>query len=243
MRNIGLVLIVFMSSIAFGQSQDIYQINVKSLVVHSKPEAKSKVIAKLSKGDAFVILSIKDNWHEIKFGKKTGYILGPSLNQNEFWSKRASSNSNAPTKEICDDFTPKHNYDLNNYFQLNAGADRDIVVKLMKKSSSKDICIRSLYVEANEEVKMRNIPEGLYYVKVAYGNNWKLRDINNICYGKFEANAIYEKGVDLFDFSVIKTEKGHQVPSYQLALEIIVDNPDGVKKVVENQISEEEFNN
>ena len=47
----------------------------------------------------------------------------------------------------------------------------------------------------------------------------------------------------MFDFSIVKTEKGHQVPSYQLTLEIIVDNPDGEKKVVENQISEEEFNN
>lgn len=240
MRHLGILLIFFASSSAFSQTQDIYQINVNSLVVHNKPDADSKVIATLKKGDAFVILSISDNWHEIKFGKKEGYILGPSLNQDEFWSKRATSN-NAPTKETCDDFTPLHNYDLNNYFQINAGSDRDIVVKLMKQSKSDDICIRSTYIDANTETKIRNIPEGIYYVKVAYGNNWKIRNINSVCYGKFETNAIYEKGADLFDFKVVKTESGYQVPSYQLTLEIITDNPDG--KVVENQISEEEFNN
>ncbi|MDH5474860.1 MAG: SH3 domain-containing protein [Cyclobacteriaceae bacterium] len=240
MRFLSFFLILMIASIAYGQNQDVYQINVKSLVVHSKSNSDSKVIGRLNKGDAFIILSAKDDWHEIKFGGKTGYILGPSLNQSEFWTKRASSKE-VTTKMICEDFTEQYDQKLNNYLQVNAGADRDLVIKLIKHSSSNDDCIRSIYVEAGGEVKIRNIPEGKYYVKVAYGNNWKIDTINGICYGKFDSNAIYEKGADLFDFNIVKTEKGHQVPSYQLTLEIITNNPEG--KVVENQISEEEFNN
>jgi len=241
MRSILVTFLVYITTFAFIQAQDVYQINVKSLVVHSKPKAESKVVGELKKGDAFVIISVNNEWHEIKFGTKTGFILGPSLNQSEFWTKRVAS-TEKDAKGVCNDFTPKYNYDLNNYFQFNAGEGRDIVVKLVKKNNGgTDECIRSIYVEANSELKIRNIPEGVYYVKVAYGNAWSLRNINAICYGKFEENAIYEKGADLFDFSVVKTDKGHQVPSYQLTLEIISNNPDG--KVVENQISEEEFNN
>lgn len=224
----------------YGQNQDIYQINVKSLVVHSKANSESKIVGKLNKGDAFVILSVKDDWHEIKFGEKKGYILGPSLDQSEFWTKRATSKSEK-TKVVCEDFTSQFDQKMNNYLQINAGTGRDLVVKLMKQSPTEDVCIRSIYIDANSEIKIKNIPEGNYYVKAAYGNNWKLNNINGICYGKFETDAIYEKGADIFDFNIIKTEKGHQVPSYQLTLEIITSNPDG--KVVENQISEEEFNN
>jgi len=241
MRAFLITFLIYTATYSFVQAQDVYQINVKTLVVHSKPEAESKVVGELKKGDAFVILSVNKEWHEIKFGKKTGFILGPSLNQSEFWTKRVAA-TEKDIKGVCDDFTPKYNYDLNNYFQLNAGEGRDIVVKLMKKNNGgKDECIRSVYVEANSELKIRNIPEGVYYVKVAYGNGWELRNINSICYGKFEQDAIYEKGVDLFDYNVVKTDKGHQVPSYQLTLEIISNNPEG--KVVQNQISEEEFNN
>lgn len=240
MRFLLFLFFLMIAAIGNGQNQNIYQINVTSLVVHSKANSESKIVGKLNKGDAFVILSVKDDWHEIKFGEKKGYILGPSLNQSEFWTKRASS-KDKKTKKVCEDFTNQFDQKLNNYLHLNTGADRDLVIKLMKQSPSGDTCIRSIYIESNSEVKIKNIPEGNYYVKAAYGNNWKLNNINGICYGKFENEAIYEKGADLFDFNIVKTEKGYQVPSYQLSLEIITNNPDG--KVVENQISEEEFNN
>lgn len=233
----GLLLLVGLNLFA---QKDIYQINVKSLSVHAKADPDSRIVGELKKGDAFVLISVQDNWHEIEFGKKTGFILGPSLNQGEFWTKRAGS-AGETTKAICEDFESIYDSKLNNYLQINAGNDRDIVIKLMQQNPGGDKCIRSAYVEAGNEMKIRNIPEGTYYVKVAYGNNWKVTRHNNICYGKFSDSAIYEKGADLFDFSVTKTDNGYQVPSYQLTLEIITNNPDG--KVVENQISEEEFNN
>lgn len=222
------------------QTKEIYQINVKHLNVHAKANQKSKVVGELKMGDAIVILSEEDNWYEIEFGKKNGYILGPSLDQEEFWTKRLTA-TNLPTKAVCEDFEKQVDLKLNNYLQINTGKGRDVVIKLMKKRGSSDQCIRSIYVDANSEKKIRNIPEGIYYVKVAYGNNWKLANTNNICYGKFTNNAIYEKGEDLYDFSVTKTSNGYQVPSFQLTLEIITDNPDGMS--LENQISEEDFNN
>lgn len=240
MKHFFLLFALLTCSCLSAQKKDIYQINVKTLIVHAKPSPDSRTIGELTKGDVIAILSEANNWYLIEFGKKTGYILGPSLDQGEFWTKGTSS-VNEPGRAICKDFENLYDPKLNNYFQINAGKDRDLVIKLMQKNSRGDRCIRSVYVEANSETMIRNIPEGNYYVKVAYGNNWKLIMTNNICYGKFTDNAIYELGEDIFDFHVTKTATGYQVPSYQLTLEIITENADGT--TLENQISEEEFNN
>ena len=242
MKQILTIITVFICSYLSAQTNDIYKLHVKNLIVHDGPSEESKTIGELKRGDAIVILAEeRDNWYQIQFGKKKGYILGPSLDQEEFWTLQVTANK-GPTKAVCEDFENLYDPKLNNYLQINTGDGRDVVIKLMQKNASGSKCIRSIYIDANSETKIRNIPEGKYYVKVAYGNRWSLDISNNICYGKFNDNAIYEKSEEIYDFHITKTANGFQVPSYQLTLEIISDNKEG-ESTLDNQISEEDFNN
>lgn len=192
----------------------------------------------LNKGDQVVIVSEVGDWYEIKFNKKTGYIQGPTLNQTEFWTKKIDKSASFAN---CENITPKYDYDLNNFLELQVGTNTDAVVKLMKVDGSDEICYRIAHLLAGSVFKIRNIPQGKFYLKIAYGSKWKQGVINGICYGKFTMNPVYERGSEVFDFSVVKTEKGYQVPSYSVSVDILLSEEETSDQ--SNKISEEEFNN
>jgi uncharacterized protein YgiM (DUF1202 family) len=237
MKNLIIFILLAIPQFTFSQEREVYIMQVKVLDIHIKPLINSRVMDQLKKGDQVVILSEVDDWYEIKVDNKTGYIQGPTLSQKEFWTKKIDKSSSFAN---CENITPKYDYDLNNFLELQVGSNTDAVVKLMKVDGSGEMCYRIAHLLAGSVFKIRNIPQGEYYLKIAYGSKWKQGVINGICYGKFTLNPVYERGAEVFDFSVVKTEKGYQVPSYSVSVDVLSSEQE-IDDL--NKISEEEFNN
>lgn len=103
-----------------------------------------------------------------------------------------------------------------------------------------DKCIRYVFINSGSTYKIRNIPEGRYYLKIAYGKDWLSKVENKQCNGKFIRNPLYEKSEDIMDFNIQQTLKGYNIPSFRLSLDVIASN---TKNTFNSQnISENEFN-
>jgi len=141
----------------------------------------------------------------------------------------------------CYNFTPKYS-ELNNFLKISIGNNTDVAVKIMNAAS--DECIRFVYVNSGTSYKAKNIPEGIYYLKIAYGTDWFSRTKAGQCEGKFTKYALYKVGKDQMDYNVIEEvheDKTHtSIPSFEVSLHIEISDTSSVLQT--NTISEEEFN-
>jgi curved DNA-binding protein CbpA len=161
------------------------------------------------------------------------------LEKNEWiaegWAETKVNTGNMPA---CYNFTPKRSDDIDNYLEVHVGGNTDVVIKVMSLQTNK--WIRYVFVNSHSTYKIRNIPEGKYYLKIAYGKDWFSKVENGQCIGRFLRNKIYEKGEDILDFTVQETEDGYSIPYFELHLDVI-----GVKSADtfdSYKISEDEFN-
>ena len=151
------------------------------------------------------------------------------------WIEAEMGNGSMPS---CYNFKPKQNKSIDNYLEIHVGGGTDVVVKLINIDTEK--AIRYVFINSSSTYKIEHIPQGRYYLKIAYGKNWISKIENNQCVGRFIRNALYEKGEDVLDYNFIKTPEGHQVPSFQLSLDVVSSN---MSNSFESQnISENEFN-
>ena len=101
-------------------------------------------------------------------------------------------------------------------------------------------CVRYVFINSGSTYTIRNIPEGRYYLKIAYGKNWLSIVENGQCIGKFIRNPMYEKGEDIMDFNIKNTAQGYSIPSFKLELDVL---STGVNNSFNSKnISESEFN-
>lgn len=138
----------------------------------------------------------------------------------------------------CYNFTPKRSK-IDNSLNVTVGGGTDVVIKLMNVENDK--CIRYVFINSNTSYAIKNIPEGKYYLKIAYGKNWYSKKENAKCIGKFIDNPMYEKGEDIMDFNLVHSYNGYQIPSYELHLDVISSNI--MNSFNSTNISEESFNN
>ncbi len=157
------------------------------------------------------------------------------------WEKKTYK-SGATPKSF--NFKGKFDYKLDNYLKIKVGKNTEVVVKLYKmgKTERDDELVRVTYINTNTTQFIRNIPEGEYYLKIAYGRDWRETTKNGKRYGTFTKNALYEKGEQILDFSTQKTSKGINVPSYNLALDLLP-NGSGYGGQDQDNITPDEFNN
>jgi hypothetical protein len=155
------------------------------------------------------------------------------LNQ-EGWEEQAISNGQFPD---CYNFKSLKS-DVDNYLLVKVGSGTDVAIKIMSAKNEK--CIRFVYIKSKSSFKIKNLPEGLYYLKIAYGKHWYSKIENDRCVGKFVANPLYKKGSDILDYRIEETETGYSIPSYTLSLDVISSSP--VNSFSSATISEEEFN-
>lgn len=151
------------------------------------------------------------------------------------WTEAEMENGSMPS---CYNFKPKQNKSIDNYLEIHVGGGTDVVVKLINIETEK--AIRYVFINSSSTYKIEHIPQGRYYLKIAYGKSWISKVENNQCVGRFINSPMYEKGEDILDYNFIKTPDGHQVPSFQLSLDVISSN---LTNSFESQnISENEFN-
>ena len=244
------LLLVTLTMLCSAQTTEQYLVNSKTLNVRSGPGKEYEVTKTLSMGDAVTLNEKYENgWWSVDFNGTKGYVFSSLLKIDPYsgWEKKNYRSGVTPE---CENVTSQYDYQLDNYLRLNVGTLTDVVVKIMKSEYNKDECVRIVYVRSRDTYDIKNIPEGRYYLKIAYGKDYRKKIVDNLCYVKFMKNAQYEKGSEILDFYKIKkpnqtigdkTYENWSVPSFELSLDIIVAK--GTKSTFKsNDISEATFN-
>jgi hypothetical protein len=84
----------------------------------------------------------------------------------------------------------------NNIVRIINGKYQDAVVFVLTYPQGKTV--RNYYIRANERFEIKYLPDGLYYIKVMFGNDWnpsKIIEGSNIT-GGFNYNQRYEAFTD-----------------------------------------------
>lgn len=232
MQKIVIVLFLFVFSVVRGET---YYVAANALNVRFGPSAEFSIVGKLVRGDTVsVMLKWNAGWWQVDNGKGvSGYVYSRYLSNEPVDDCYASG-----TTPECMNITPMYDYDIDNYLKIKVGTNADVVVKLMDEGSDK--CIRCVYIRSNDTYYLRNIPEGVYYLKIAYGKGFKKFSENGMCYMVFTKNALYEIGDNRLDYNFRwYDELSYDVPSYELFLDVEYTSGETFNA---NNISESEFN-
>ncbi len=156
------------------------------------------------------------------------------------WEKKTYK-SGATPKSFS--FKGKFDYKLDNYLKIKVGKNTEVVVKMYKMGDTPkdDQLVRVTYINSNTTQFIRNVPEGEYFLKIAYGKDWRENIVDGKKYGTFTKNALYEKSEQILNFNTVKTSKGINVPSYNLSLDLLPSGG-GYSTSGQDDISEKAFN-
>ncbi|WP_316738364.1 hypothetical protein [Pedobacter aquatilis] len=155
--------------------------------------------------------------------------------REEGWVGQNFSNGVMPD---CYNYSPSYG-SIENELQVSVGGGTDVVIKVMSTFSNQ--CVRYVYINSGAVYSIRNIPEGEYYLKIAYGKNWVSKTSGRQCLGKFTSGALYQKGEEILDFNKQFTVDGYQIQNYRLSLDVQSGRADN--SFNSNSISEDDFNN
>lgn len=125
---------------------------------------------------------------------------------------------NVPAGELSTEYGVKNKYgQQDNYFDIQIGKGCDVAVKIMDVATDK--CIRYVYVPENSTENIQMIPQGKYYLKLAYGKGWMEYDNGNgTLSGKFTKNVSYDRSIDVFDFG---KKNSSNIVSYLLQINVV----------------------
>lgn len=137
--------------------------------------------------------------------------------------------------ELGEEYGVKPIYGIqDNYFDITMGEGYNIAVKIVDAQTDK--CIRYAIVPENSTTTVTQIPQGKYYLKLAYGKDWMEFETDSITIGKFTRNAFYEKSRETYDFG-----KKNSLQEVYYDLRINVREETGMNNFETSPISEEEF--
>lgn len=173
--------------------------NVKASVIHEKD-------APLLLGQSAIekLGQIQLNGNELTILNKDIKTNTSQNDQNSSQNEWKEVKMNSGNIEICYNTTPQYDFEIENEFRVNVGKNTDVVVKLMRIEADKEECIRIVFIKSFETFSMKNIPIGNYYLKVAFGKDFRQKIENNTCTLKFMKNAMYKKSEVQFRFEVIR---------------------------------------
>lgn len=226
---------------ANAQTKSVYIVTVDNLNVRSGPGTNYEVISKLEKGAEVIVVSTENsNWYEIDLGiSETSYTSSKFLELDNEWIDHNHTSGSNPN---CENINPKYDKKLDNFLRIKVGSNTDVVVKLMEINNyGKDVCTRIVFIRSADTYEIKNIPEGKYYLKIAYGKDWRQKNIDGKCHGKFMVGPIYEKGDKILDFNKIEKDEYYDIPSFELSLDVIY-TYDYLNKFNAGEIDEDEFN-
>lgn len=211
---------------AEAQETEEYLTNL-TLNVRGGPGVNYPVIGQFPVGTTVVLKAKHENgWWEVKTDDTEGFVASSFLTFSHYTGWEKVENVSGKASE-CDNIGAQFDYDLDNYLRIVVGGGTDVVVKLMQIRNGDEHCIRVAYISGGDTHEMRNIPEGRYYLKLAYGLDYRKRIVDGDCIMKFMRNALYEKGMEVLDFNLTRGPDKQEgkvvyetwsVPSYELAL-------------------------
>ena len=141
-----------------------------------------------------------------------------------------------PEGELAKEYGIKSKYgQQDNYFDIEIGKGCDVAVKIVDTSTDK--CIRYVLIPESSSVNVQMIPQGKYYLKLAYGKDWMEYDNGDgTIIGKFTKNVSYDRSVDVFDFG---KKNSSDIVSY--VLRINMTNTELQNNFGTMEITEEDF--
>lgn len=203
---------------------DLWNDNIKS-------ETINQTVEKPKNGDldkTFVSQETLKKQNEDKYKIEKEKLISEGWKEEEIENGQLSS---------CYNFKPTKGK-IKNRLGVIVGGGTDVSIKIMNMETEK--CIRYVFINSGTTYSIENIPEGKYYLKIAYGKDWLSKVENGQCVGKFIKNPLYEKGEDILDFNIQRDSNGRSIPSYQLSLDVV---SSGISNSFNSQnISESDFN-
>ena len=140
-----------------------------------------------------------------------------------------------PDEELSEEYGISPVYGIqDNYFDIAMGSGCNVAVKIMDLRTDK--CILYVYVAENSPTTVQEIPQGVYYLKLAYGYDWMEYENEGEKIGKFTRNVSYERSQDTFDFGV-KNSKDEV--NYRLEINVVDSKLEN--NFLATPIDEEEF--
>lgn len=141
-----------------------------------------------------------------------------------------------PSGELPKEYGVKSKFgQQDNYFDIEIGKGCDVAIKIMDIATDK--CIRYVFVPENSSANIQMIPQGKYYLKLAYGKDWMEYDNGNgTLNAKFTSNVTYDRSTDIFDFG---KKNSSNVVNYLLQINVVDSELQNSFGTIE--ISESEF--
>lgn len=136
----------------------------------------------------------------------------------------------------------KGSYDVSSlsYLRILNYSGRDAVVLLREKYSGR--VIRNVYVKSISSYKINKIPEGIYTMKVMYGNSWNKDKYNGTDFpkGGFMKNVSYSstRNNEEFDFRFERDLAGVNYPTWEVTLHKVKDGNMRTKDISKNDFFE-----
>lgn len=191
-------------------AQESYVVNAKIINVRKKASSKSEVLETIPRGEIVTVTNIDNpDWWLITYYGNEGYVsskllitLENSLKYSSYKKVQANTGDNFP----CYNIQPQYDTSIDNELIISVGYNSDAVIKLMTYS---EVCIRISYVKGGESYTMKNIPLGNYYLKLAYGKDFRMSTKDNQCIAVFLRDPVYKKGDQNLNFE--KTRKENKV--------------------------------
>lgn len=182
----------------------------------------------------FMIASYGCSGKTVREKKSDDVILSPQQESmiEEGWYKP----KNKPNGELAEQYGVKSKYgQQDNYFDINIGSGCDVAVKIVDTVT--DNCIRYVFISENSSENIQMIPQGKYYLKLAYGSDWMEFDNGDgTLSAKFTSDVYYDKSTECFDFG-----KKNSSSLVNYVLNINIDNGEPCHNFQTVNISEKEF--
>ena len=191
-------------------AQESYVVIGKTINVRKEASVKSEILGTIPQGEIVTVTNTDNpDWWLITYYGNEGYVSSKlliTLENSTKYSSYKKVEANTGDNFNCDNIQPQYDTSIDNKLIISVGYNSDAVVKLMTYSG---VCIRILYIKGGDKYTMRNIPLGDYYLKIAYGKDFRKSTENNKCIVKFLRDPVYKKGDQNLKFE--KTSKENKV--------------------------------
>lgn len=236
------VLTIIICATAQAQVNEYYVVASPTLTMRSGDSKDDTPVQTLSKNDAVLVLETNpDGLWIVDYNGIKGFVVSKFLKKrsNEGWIAKKYATGDVPDCEIS---KPQFDKNLENHLKITLNSSSDVLLKLIQIQEKGDVCIRTAYIQSGDILFLKNIPEGKYYLKLAYGKDWRQKKVGTKCTGRFIENAKYEIGNERLNFKLVQLSDRLDIPSYSLTLGSKA-NETVDKNFNTNHISETEFNN
>jgi len=184
----------------------IYEVIPLKIPFREGPDTSFKIIRYLYQFDSVIMLDSSNYWSRVEHYDKQGYVYSEFLNPNDstdiasvrgWYDYPMYTGQSSDCIKLFKRFPVK----IDNYLKLNLNIESDVVLLLV--NNFRNSCIRSIYIESGDTYYIRNIPEGIYYLKIYYGNELIIKNVAEKCFIKFKINPQLEITQPVFDFNLI----------------------------------------